>query len=767
MRRRRFLKTAAVAGLGGLAGCPASDTQSDSPTNAPVSTPTVKSIVETQNGTPPDESAQKETPTPTEAIDLPWIQLPGPPAGPVTDISPSPVDPDYIYTITQTAGLYFTWDGGDTWKQGPPGEHHGVKMQASPHDRNVARSRNVRTIDGGKSWFGEFFKPDKVRIPGFEITIEIDFDPFDENILYAGTIDGFYYTSDNGRTWIHRNIDSPSESTSIPWVEASFEREGLVYAAFPDDAVARSYDRGESWDIVFGPDDPPEADVLRIRGLVLERSGEAAYIAVDGHGIYRIGDGPPQKVAPGFSEPRFLFYDDLTLSADDNRLYFHAYSLKDISYETWEDIQLYVYDRSAGETRPVQMPELPASVTAHPTEPSTLYFGGKAWPWRSEDEGENWTKLNNKFIDQYLIAVEVNPSNPGTVIPGSNCSTGITVSHDYGQTFDWKRSGLEPFHRTWRPDERGQFGEHYVQNIAALGDVAYATTNAGLLISRDNGETWRLLDNEFSGQGSSGEPSTPLSGLAVDPQNPRTVYVGTMLTANGPLKEAIFDGAFIWKSRDGGDSWTEVTSGFPTSDLTIIPDIHVSSHDSELVYLATMEGNRLGYRGEETPDAKGRGLYKSTTGGRRWHRLDTPFSNIYGLSEDASIPGRLYVSTRHELYRYSPERENWSRVLPYDTRAVEAHPEIAGLVFAGARKYDGYWDLLVSQDGGEMWHEGNLTIKMGRGPAERDYDGINWSGRHGEGGDIMDLTVDVSNSTVVAATGGSGLWRGDISQLID
>lgn len=744
MRRRRFLKAASPAVLAGLAGCSGSDTDGGDTTDART-TPTTTSSTRTST----TESTAEETTT-DGSLDLPWTQLPGPPGGPVTDISPSPADPEYLYTTTWTAGLYVSADGGESWIQGPPGEHHRWGIEASPHDPEEARSNLNRTVDGGETWYTEHDKPERLLIPGHEITAFVEFDPFDEAVLYAGTTEGLYRTFDRGRSWEHVDVGVETVTDTECRVAAARGREGVVYAAFNQDrTLVRSDDRGDSWHVVVGPDDAPET-----RGpLVVEQSGEAGYLTVGGHGVYRFGDGPPERVTPPFR-----FYNGLSLSADDERLYFLARPAEGEGSEMWADMGLYVYDAAAGETRGVEMPEKPSCVSAHPADPATVYFGGWSWVWESRDRGRTWTKLAYGFVDQYLTAVGVNPSRPGTVIPGSACSTGLSVSHDHGETYAWKRSGLKPYHE-------GEFGEHYIQNVAAGGDMAYATTAAGLLVSDDNGETWRLLDTEFSGRGAKFEPSTPLSGLGVSPENPETVYVGTMLNGTGPLGEAVFDGSFVWRSRDGGGTWTQVTDGFPADERTVVTDVVVSGHDPDTVYLATIEGNKNGYRGEGSPGAEGKGIYRSTNGGDQWQRLQTPFSNVYSLTEDAGAAGRLYASTRHEIYRRAADGGSWKRVLPHESRAVLAHPDEPDVVFAGARKYDGYWDLLVSDDGGETWAEGGLTIKMDTEPGEREYDGVNRAGRWGEKGDILDLAVDESSSHLVAATLGAGLWRGDIDRL--
>lgn len=745
MRRRRFLKTAPILGLSGLAGCQETEVDSDTTNGS-------SSVTRT------DVSTTRKTPASIQDLDFPWSQLPGPPGGPVTDIAPSPADPNYLYTTTWTAGLYASSDGGHSWIQGPPGAHHKDGIEASPHDPAVARSHALRTVDGGQNWYYEANEPDRLYIPGLEITAFLEFDPFDDQILYAGTVEGLYRTFDKGRSWEHVDIGVQAVSDSECRVEAASAQEGVVFAAFNQDAtLVRSDDRGDSWEVVIGPEDIP----ITRGSIVAERSGEAGYITAGGHGIYRFGDGSPGRV----TDP-FRFYNQIALSADDERLYFLGRPAADSGDSLWENMGFYRYDAGVAETRQLDMPEKPSCVAAHPTDPSTVYFGGWSWVWESQDGGQTWTALENGFIDQYLAAVGTNPSHPGTVIPGSVCSTGVNVSHDHGETYEWKRSGLRPYHE-------GQFGEHYVMQVRAGGDRVYVTTGAGLLISTDNGVTWHLLENEFSGHGEipgggdhggHDHGTTHLHGLDIDPFDSQVVYVGAGHGGGIGGEDDYWSGSsFLWKSEDGGETWREITEGYPTDIDTSIQDILVSSHDPEVVYAGTnAEVNVEPHEAEP-----GIGVFRSIDAGEHWGQLETPFPNTFYLGEDAEDPEMIYVSTREALFKSEDGGENWRNVLPYHTRGLVTHPTAADIVFVGARLYEGYWDLLVSEDGGETWAEGNLTIKMGRGAGERDYDGINRAGQWGEKGDIMDLAIDGANSHLIAATRGAGLWRGDFSRLID
>lgn len=708
----------------------------------------------------------------TRVLDLPWTQLPGPPGGPVKDIAVAPTDENYLYAQTATAGLYASSDGGQSWIQGPEAYHHGKQIEVNPHDpQEVRNAGGERTIDAGARWFGESADHEDRRFPrSVSVLNDIAFDPFEEEILYASDEKGLYRTVDGGLNWERVDVGVETADDIVNRVAVAPEAEGVVFAGYYRDAtVVRSDDHGTTWEEVVSGDDIPSG---RLRGLVAERSGEAAYACVDHRGVYRVGDGAPELLGPEVPNPRgpyFLFYDGPTLSADDERLYFHAFSLEEgeDQFDMWETIQLYEYDRVADRMRTLDVPENPGSVTAHPTDPDTLYFGGWSWVWRSDDRGATWDALSNEFVDRYLSTVGTNPDRPGTVVPGSICSSGVWTSHDHGQTYSWKRSGLSPFLE--KSSDR-HYEEHYAMRSAAGGNRFYVTTAAGLLVSEDDGDTWRL---ETGVPGYDTHGLDHYHGLGVDPKDPMRVYIGTGLGRHGQTNQnknpepPTDRPTRVWRSTDGAETWQEVTTGFPSEERTVVKDILVSRADSDVVYIGTHASGHLAVATGDNAGT-GFGLFRSTNAGDEWEQLSTPFLNVHSITQDAGDPGTIYVSTPEGVYRSKERGQQWEQTLQHPTKGLLAHPGKPGVLFAGARKYQNYWDLLVSDDRGDTWGEGNLTIQIGTEPDAREYDGVDTNAdyRGGGGGVIMDLAFDEADSHLLAATRGASLWQGSVDSVL-
>jgi photosystem II stability/assembly factor-like uncharacterized protein len=131
--------------------------------------------------------------------------------------------------------------------------------------------------------------------------------------------------------------------------------------------------------------------------------------------------------------------------------------------------------------------------------------------------------------------------------------------------------------------------------VAAQGAPYGATEDRGIYRSADGGATWDkvLYVSESAGA----------SDLAMDPNNPRILYAAFWdhlrlpweVRSGGP-------GSGIWKSTDAGDTWRQLTKGFP--ELVGKTSVTVAAN-SDRVY-AMIEA-----------DPKG-GLYRSEDGGQNW-----------------------------------------------------------------------------------------------------------------------------------------------------
>ena len=258
------------------------------------------------------------------------------------------------------------------------------------------------------------------------------------------------------------------------------------------------------------------------------------------------------------------------------------------------------------------------SAVGIPSQPLTYFVGYTGGGlWRTDDAGINWRNISDGFFRTGSIgAIAVAPSDANVIYVGtgeeavrgqsSSYGDGVYRSTDQGRT--WTNVGL----RTSRQISavRVHPTDPDVVYVAAQGDRWKASADRGIYRSRDAGATWSLVlkgVNDFSGA----------SDLSMDPGNPRILYATFWDHQRTPwMVRSGGEGSGIWKSSDGGDTWTRLKDGLPSLMGKI--GIAVSPANPDRVF-AIVEAERGG-------------LYRSDDAGKSWTRT----------SEDRLIQSRSW-----------------------------------------------------------------------------------------------------------------------------
>ncbi len=187
--------------------------------------------------------------------------------------------------------------------------------------------------------------------------------------------------------------------------------------------------------------------------------------------------------------------------------------------------------------------------------------------------------------------VTLDPSNPHVVWVGTGENNaqrsvaygdGVYKSVDGGRT--WKRMGLERSEHIGRILVHPEDGN--VVLVAAQGPLWSAGGDRGLYKTTDGGATWtRILDVD---------ENTGVNEVLMDPRDPDVLYATTWqrrrhvwtYIGGGP-------GSAMYKSTDGGDSWTKVTTGLPSGDVGRI-GLCISPVDPDYVYAIVETGDDRG-----------------------------------------------------------------------------------------------------------------------------------------------------------------------------
>ena len=230
-----------------------------------------------------------------------------------------------------------------------------------------------------------------------------------------------------------------------------------------------------------------------------------------------------------------------------------------------------------------------------------------------------------------------------------------------------------------------------------------ASASGGLFRTDDGGDHWTPIFDDHE--------SYSLGCVVVDPRDPDVVWLGT--GENTHNRSTSF-GAGVYKSRDGGDTWTCVG----LSDTEKIQEILIDPRDSQVVYVVAP--GPLWRAGGE------RGLYKTTDGGQTWTRA-LYISDDTGITDAALRPddpdviyAAAYQRRRHNamcvaggpeagILRSTDAGATWSRIeagLPTVDMgrialAVDQRAPLRVCATVVARGDAG--GTFVSEDGGDSW----------------------------------------------------------------
>jgi photosystem II stability/assembly factor-like uncharacterized protein len=334
------------------------------------------------------------------------------------------------------------------------------------------------------------------------------------------------------------------------------------------------------------------------------------------------------------------------------------------------------------------------AVTGVPGEPNHFYFGAvDGGVWESLDAGRTWNPI---FDDQEIGsigAIAVAPSNPHTIYVGSGeadmrsdiaYGDGMYKSTDGGKS--WTHIGL---------NDTKQIGAIVVdpQNadvvyVAALGHPYGPNADRGVFKTTDGGKTWSKVLYKT--------PDIGAISLAMEPGNPNVVYAGLWQTRRPPWNvypPSNGPGGGLYKTSDGGATWTQLTQGLPARVGHI--GLTISAAAPHRVYANV-----------DAVPGQG-GVYRSDDAGATWTHVDGDERlwqrgwYFMGITADPRNPDVVYVMNT-ATYRSTNAGKNFDVILGdptgEDHHALWIDPGDSNRMILGSDQ-----GVIVTVNGAKTW----------------------------------------------------------------
>lgn len=284
--------------------------------------------------------------------------------------------------------------------------------------------------------------------------------------------------------------------------------------------------------------------------------------------------------------------------------------------------------------------------------------------------------------------------------------------------------------------------------------VFVGTPGAGIYKTTNGGTTWTPVFDS--------KPFLYIGAIAIDPNNPNTIYAGT---GDPDVPFTVFIGDGMYKSTDGGNTWTNIG----LASTKIINKIVINPSNSNEIYVAAL-GNPI------IPD-NNRGVYKSTNAGSTWSQV-LFINNQTGVTDieiNPTTPSVLYatsytcirnatVNIRYSndarVYKTTNSGTNWNilggglpnfKVNRYSICMSKQNPNKLYVAVSDS-SYQMY-SVYTTTNGGTTF------TNMGNSGIENNYGGFGWYFSGLEVDPANDNEVYISGVELFKSSDGGATWN--------
>ncbi len=276
------------------------------------------------------------------------------------------------------------------------------------------------------------------------------------------------------------------------------------------------------------------------------------------------------------------------------------------------NLESYFGDLRARHIGPALMSGRINDLELHPTNPRILYAGtAGGGVWKSNNGGATFNPIFDDHI-QSIGSVTLDPNDPdNTIYVGTgetwtrnsvSVGDGLYKSVDGG--INWDKIGFENSERIANVIVNPNNSDEIF--VGVLGALWSDSDERGVYKSEDGGKTWAQI--LYDG------PSTGCADLAMDPTNPNVLYASMWeFRRTGWSFNSGGEKSALYKSVDGGKTWNKIHNGFPEGKLGRLA-IAIAPSSPNILYTVI-----------EAEKQEQKGLYKSLDGGDSWTQSNNDF----------------------------------------------------------------------------------------------------------------------------------------------
>lgn len=385
----------------------------------------------------------------------------------------------------------------------------------------------------------------------------------------------------------------------------------------------------------------------------------------------------------------------------------------------WQNIGPAPMKNSRMGQQPIDVSGRVLALAIDPRNSNVVYLGAaQGGVWKSTNGGDSWTPLTDKQASLAVGALTLDPQNPDIVYAGTGEPT-LGLDNYYGAGILKSTNGGQ----SWNLLGQNVFGGAGVAKIvidptnssviyaasARTGNPGATTPPRGVFKSTDGGQSWQALISCTDCDGA--------SDLLINPQTPTTLYAG-------------FFGYGIVRSTDGGQNWQLLSNGLPSPQQYFVQRtiLSMSPSNPNLIYASLHV---------VVPDQyDGAVVFKTTDGGQSWGEVSTGNFNFCGqqcwyshiIAVHPTNPNTLLLGGMADYIGETPadfriqrvvvrtdnSGQNWTDLSPNTAPNTTLHPDMHAIAFDPTNPQtiwvgnDG--GVFRSKDGGATWSSRNANL---------------------------------------------------------